>query len=204
MKRLFAAAAVTIVSLATTGCGTGENATVAEDFATSGSAAADQRAEQQVAKEAQIEAAEGAADDDGELRDKTLFVRLGAEDGVALIVDDAVDRALADPRVNARRQGIEDGWFTDGVEPLKLTEGTVKKLKEHLADFIAVAAGGPVDYEGPGVAAAFSGLQFTNIEFDAAVGDLQATLDKLGFDDQEQKELLAIIETTRELVVEVR
>ena len=47
-------------------------------------------------------------------------------------------------------------------------------------------------------------MAITNAEFDAAVGDLKATLDKVGIADQEQKELLAIIESTRVQIVEER
>ena len=41
-------------------------------------------------------------------------------------------------------------------------------------------------------------------EFDAAVGDLKATMDKLGVANPEQKELLAIIESTRPQITEKR
>ena len=51
---------------------------------------------------------------------------------------------------------------------------------------------------------AHQGLVITNAEFDAAVGDLKATLDKLGMATPEQKELLSIIESTRPQVVEER
>jgi hemoglobin len=47
-------------------------------------------------------------------------------------------------------------------------------------------------------------MHITNPEFDAAVGDLKATLDKLQIANQEQKELLSIVESTREQIVEDR
>jgi len=40
----------------------------------------------------------------------------------------------------------------------------------------------------------FRGAYITNREFDAAVGDLKATLDKLQIANQEQKELLSMVE----------
>ena len=51
---------------------------------------------------------------------------------------------------------------------------------------------------------AHTGMQITNTQFDASVGDLKATLDKLQIPTAEQKELLAIIESTRPQIVEVR
>ena len=41
-------------------------------------------------------------------------------------------------------------------------------------------------------------------EFDAVIGDLKASLDKLRIPDKEQKELLAIVESTRPLIVTER
>jgi len=47
-------------------------------------------------------------------------------------------------------------------------------------------------------------MAITNTDFDASVGDLQATLDVLGVETQEQKELLAIVESTRPQIVTER
>lgn len=40
-------------------------------------------------------------------------------------------------------------------------------------------------------------MQITNAEFDAAVGDLKASLDAVRIPTEEQKELLSIVESTR-------
>lgn len=47
-------------------------------------------------------------------------------------------------------------------------------------------------------------MHISNPEFDAAMGDLKATLDKLQIANQEQKELLAVVESTREQIVTER
>ena len=47
-------------------------------------------------------------------------------------------------------------------------------------------------------------MQISNPEFDAVVGDIKATLDKLQIPNEEQKELLAIIESTRPEIVTER
>jgi hemoglobin len=47
-------------------------------------------------------------------------------------------------------------------------------------------------------------MHISNAEFDAAIGDLKASLDKLRIPNKEQKELLAIVESTRPEIVEVR
>jgi truncated hemoglobin YjbI len=47
-------------------------------------------------------------------------------------------------------------------------------------------------------------MRITNPEFDAVIGDLKATLDKLKIPSREQKELLAIVESTRLQIVTER
>lgn len=204
-KALTLAAALllfTALLVAMTGCATGsEESAASEDFATSGSDEADQRAEQMMAKEAQVE---GAQDEAEKEKAKTLYIRLGGKAGVEAIVDDAVNRVLVDPRVNVTRADMDGGFFSSGPTTFKVTPKSTATLKKHIEAFIALAAGGPAQYDGPEIRSAFADREFSNIEFDAAIGSLQATMDKLGVPDQEQRELLAIIETTREQVVEVR
>ena len=150
-----------------------------------------------------------AADpEDGDVQtepeDKTLYARLGGDKGLTTIVDDWVQRAMADPRVNWAREDLEGGWISSAPEPWEPTPAAVKTMKKHIVQFVAVATGGPATYDGRSMAASHEGMQITNVQFDASVGALQSTLDKLGIADQEQKELLAVIETTREQIVEVR
>jgi len=51
---------------------------------------------------------------------------------------------------------------------------------------------------------AHSGMHISNPEFDAVVGDLKSSLDKLQVPNKEQKELLAVIESTRPQIVTER
>jgi hemoglobin len=84
------------------------------------------------------------------------------------------------------------------------TPENVTSLKQHLVQFIALATGGPAKYEGKGIASAHAAMRISNPEFDAAVGDLKASLDKHQIPTKEQKELLAIIESTRPQIVTER
>ena len=135
---------------------------------------------------------------------KSLHARLGGDRGVGRVVDDFLTRVLADPRVNLQREGIEAGWIEPAPEAWEPGPAELERVKALMVGFVSVAAGGPAAYEGPAVQGVFADRAFTNLEFDAATGDLQASLDKLGVADQEQKELLAIFETLREQVVTVR
>jgi hemoglobin len=190
------------------------------DFFTSGSHEADQRAEQRMAKSEQLR---GSGEGSGEKASakvtaegakvpkaddlKSLYDRLGGEKSIAQIMDDFVNRAMADPRVNWERKGITVGGFTTqrnksvqwNASPLN-----VAQLKKHLVQFLSLSTGGPTFYDGPEMKNAHTNLHITNAEFDAAIGDLKASLDKLQVPNKEQKEVLAIFESTRPQVVEER
>jgi hemoglobin len=196
---------VCLIAALATGCASDEAKD--RDFFTSGSREADQRAEQRIAKTQQLRG-EGEGGADTANVKKSLYERLGGEQGVRAIVDDFVTRALADPRVNWERKGIERGGMNifkrnQSVE-WKPTADRVETLKKHLSQFIALSTGGPSTYEGRDMREVHRGLHISNAEFDAAVGDLKATLDKVGVPTEEQKELLAIIESTRPQVAEKR
>jgi len=182
-----------------------------QGFFTSGSREADQRAEQRMAKAEQQtgETQNGnkpsekqTAEDTKKL---TLFERLGNEKGLQAIVEDFVPRAMADPRVNWDRKGVTRGGFSihhnESVE-WKPNADAIAKLKQHMVEFLSVATGGPTKYTGGEMKQVHTGMHISNANFDAAVGDLKQTLDKLQVPNPEQKELLSIVESTRTQIVE--
>jgi hemoglobin len=212
------------------GCGTGSGGQARDDrdFHTSGSRDADQRAEQRIAKDDQLKGKQAQGDGQAEQtkndkkdtspaaspetakakqEKKSLYDRLGGDKGIRAIVDDFTTRALADPRVNWKRVGVTRGGvnFKRNV-PIewKPDEGQINGMKFHIVQFLSLATGGPANYEGREMTNVHKGLHITNAEFDATIGDVKATLDKLGVAKEEQKELLAIIESTRPQVVEER
>jgi hemoglobin len=192
---------------ATAGCGQSQKQN--KDFYTSGDSEADERAEQRMAQAEQLNGVgEGAGDKPATTESKrSLYDRLGAEQGIASIVEDFVSRAMSDPRVNWNRHGIVRGGFSFHFEQSmewKPTSDEIKAMKQHMAQFLSLATGGPSNYQGQEMKSAHSNMHIDNTEFDAAVGDMKATLDKLQIANTEQKELLAIIETTRAEIVEER
>jgi hemoglobin len=217
-------AALFVAEALLSGCGTGKADKTDRGFFTSGSREADQRASQRMAKAEQLS---GSGEGSGENTKKesrgasnvpggtggaqaqgklSLFERLGADKGITAIVEDFTPRALQDPRVNWDRKTKEGGWFSRKKEIVAWhpTPDNVAKFKTHFAEFLALATGGPAHYEGKEMQSAHAGMKITNPEFDAAVGDLKASLDRLQVPNQEQKELLAIIESTRPQIVEQR
>jgi hemoglobin len=201
----------------TFGCGTAKEKESKNEFFTSGSREADQRASQRMAKDEQIAGSgEGAGEKDGKKARSEqgetalaesklpLYERLGGEQGIAKIVDDFMPRALQDPRVNWQRKGVERGGFSfrrNRSVTWNATPANVAQLKKHFVQFFSLTTGGPAHYEGKGMKSAHANMHITNAEFDAAVGDLKASLDKLQIANREQKELLAIVESTRPQIV---
>jgi hemoglobin len=215
------------------GCGTAKSEKKKDDFFTSGSREADQRASQRMAKDEQLAGSgEGAGEKgakkavaakptaDGQVAKGTnnaaqvegklaLFDRLGGEKGITAIVDDFTLRVLQDPRVNWQRKGVKSGGFSfrrassESVAWNATAENMVN-LKKHLVQFIVLATGGPPHYDGKEMKSAHAGMKIGNPEFDAALGDLKASLDTLQIPNKEQKELLSIIESTRPQIVTQR
>jgi hemoglobin len=218
-----------LVSAALFGCGGAKVGKKKDDFFTSGSREADQRASQRMAKEEQLTGSGEGAGEKGVKKAQTvktnadltptgttnkpaqvegklaLFDRLGGEAGVSNIVADFMPRALQDPRVNWQRKGVKRGIFKRGESSLWTpTPENVAMLQKHFVQFLSLATGGPAQYEGRDIPPVHAGMDISNPEFDAAIGDLKASLDRLQIPNKEQKELLAIIESTRPQIVTVR
>ncbi|MDB6054045.1 MAG: globin-like protein [Verrucomicrobiales bacterium] len=206
------------------GCGTQKQKAKNTDFFTSGSKDADQRASQRMAKEEQLSGGgEGAGQKNvkqAKIADKenpastnkaavvegklSLFDRLGGDEGLTKIVDDFIPRALQDPRVNWQRKGVTRGGFSFKRSQPVTWDGTpanIALLKKHFVQFLALATGGPAHYDGKEIKSSHAAMHISNAEFDATVGDLKASLDKLQIPNKEQKELLAIAESTRPQIV---
>ena len=214
------AAALLAMLMLTEGCSTKSGQKQNQSFFTSGSREADQRASQKMAQQEQLagggQGSAGVATKETKSKEsgggksseskQPLFVRLGNEQGLSAIVDDFLQRAMQDPRVNWQRKGVtKAGLFHHGKSVEWQGSSTnVAYLKKHMVEFFSLATGGPAHYSGKEMKEAHGGMEITNPEFDAAVGDLKASLDKLRIPNTEQKEFLAIVETTRAEIVTVR
>jgi hemoglobin len=227
----FGVSLLAAAALGLTGCGTTPAKKANSNFFTSGSREADQRASQRMAQSEQLAGSGEGAGEKGvkkaevstpatgrdaasgtnapaQATDKlSLFDRLGSQTGISNIVADFTPRVMDDPRVNWNRQGVTRGGFSihrGQSEAWNPTPQNVALLKQHLAEFLALATGGPAQYTGKQIEPVHANMHISNPEFDAAIGDLKASLDKLKIPNLEQKELLAIIESTRSEIVTKR
>jgi hemoglobin len=122
--------------------------------------------------------------------EKTLWVRLGGQEGVAKVVDDFVAMAGEDPKVNVTRGG-----------KIELNDAKVAALKKSLVAFISAASGGPIKYTGKSMKEAHKDMQITDEEFDAAGAVLKKALEKNEVKEEEIKALLTAVEGTRKDIV---
>lgn len=125
---------------------------------------------------------------------KVLYERLGGEAAIKAVVDDFVARAAANPKVNITRKGTANEW--------KATPENVAHLKKMLVELVGMVTGGPQKYTGKSMKDVHKGMKITQDEFNAAAGDLKATLDKFKVPAKEQAELLKIVGSTAPDIVE--
>src|SRR5262245_45397376 len=104
---------------------------------------------------------------------KSLYDRLGGKPAIQAVVHDFLGNVAADAKINKR-----------------FAHTDIPKLEGLLVDQVCNATGGPCTYAGKDMKAAHQGMKITAAEFDALVGDLKKSLDKLKVGAPEQKDLL--------------
>jgi hemoglobin len=120
----------------------------------------------------------------------TLYDRLGGIYNIATVVDDFIDRIMVDPRLNANPR-VDEAHHR--VAPAG--------FKYLVTEMVGWATGGPQHYSGRSMEDTHRLLLITPQEWQAFLDDFQQTLDKFNVPQQEQAELFAIVESTREAIV---
>ena len=120
----------------------------------------------------------------------SLYDRLGGVYSIATVVDDFVDRVMADPRLNANP-------LVDEAHHRVPPAG----FKYLVTEMVCGAAGGPQKYTGKSMADSHAHLKITGEEWESFLDDFQQTLDKFAVPAEEQAELKAIVNSTRSDIV---
>jgi len=115
----------------------------------------------------------------------TLYERLGGVYNIAVVVDELVNRVMADPRLNAN-PAVDEAHH-------KFPPPGFKYL---VTEMVCWASGGPQKYTGRSMADSHRHLNITPREWDAFMDDFQQTLDKFKVPAVEQAELQAIVQST--------
>jgi hemoglobin len=115
----------------------------------------------------------------------SLYERRGGVYSIATVVDDLIDRVMADPRLNAN-PAVDEAHH-------KVPPAGFKYLA---TEMVCWAAGGPQKYTGRSMVDSHRHLKITPQEWAAFMDDLQQTLDKFKVPAAEQAELRAIVQST--------
>lgn len=115
----------------------------------------------------------------------TLYERLGGVYGIAVVMDDLIDRVMTDPRLNAN-PAVNEAHH-------KVPPAGFKYL---VTEMVCWATGGPQRYTGRSMADSHRHLNITPREWDAFMDDLQQALDKFNVPPAEQAEVRAIVQST--------
>jgi hemoglobin len=122
---------------------------------------------------------------------KTLWERLGSEPGVAKIVDDFVNLAAPDPKVDFFRGG-----------KFQMTAEQVANMKRELVEQISEASGGLLKYRGPDMKKVHKGMGITDDQFNALAADLKKALEKNNVAPEDVKKVLDAVGGFRKDIVE--
>lgn len=117
---------------------------------------------------------------------KSLYERLGGVYNIAPVVDEFLevlyddDVLNANPRIKEARDRVPKAY-----------------LKYHVTSMVAQASGGPENYTGRPMKESHRHLNISEKEWQAMRADFKKVLDKFKVPEQEQKELFAIVESTK-------
>jgi hemoglobin len=120
----------------------------------------------------------------------SLYERLGGAYSIATVVDDFIERLLANATLNANPAISE-----------ARTRVPKAGLKFYVTAMVCEVSGGPCKYTGRAMKESHQHLNLTQAEWDAMVGDFKATLSKFNVPHREQQELITIVGSTRNDIV---
>lgn len=125
-----------------------------------------------------------------QVKQTSLYERLGGAYSIATVVDDFIERLLvnatlnANPAINEARKRVPKAG-----------------LKFHVTTLVCEVSGGPCKYTGRPMKESHQHLNITQAEWDAMVADFKATLDKFKVPEREQQELITIVGSTKKDIV---
>ncbi|HXH04691.1 MAG TPA: group 1 truncated hemoglobin [Candidatus Competibacteraceae bacterium] len=121
---------------------------------------------------------------------KSLYDRLGGEYAIATVVDSFIDLLLLNDVLNAN-------------PAIREARDRVPRagLKFHVTNLVCQVTGGPCKYTGRSMKQAHAHLNITEKEWQAMVMDFRRVLNNYKVPEQEQKELFAIVESTKAEIV---
>jgi truncated hemoglobin YjbI len=114
----------------------------------------------------------------------TLYERLGGEAKVRKIVNDTLDKNLHNPAIGSYFQKVD-----------------MENLKRLVFEFFSMGTGGPHKYTGRDMTNAHANLKITEADYNSSNDDLLEALEENGVGEEEQREVIAILDTLKGHVI---
>jgi hemoglobin len=121
---------------------------------------------------------------------ESLYKRLGGYDALAAVTDDFIGRLVNNKDMVK--------FFTGASDDSKM------KIRQHIVDFLCNKSGGPCAYIGRSMKDAHKGLKITEKDWTTAAGLLVETLNKFQVPQKEKDEVLALVSSLKNDIVEVK
>lgn len=118
----------------------------------------------------------------------SLYERLGRYDALAAVTDDFIGRMAADPKLAK--------FF------LGHSKESLGRIRQLVVDQLCAATGGPCVYIGRDMKSSHQGMGITEADWGAAAAHLLTTLDKFKVPEKEKGEVLALVSTLHDDIVE--
>jgi len=119
-----------------------------------------------------------------------LYERLGGLKGITAVVDDFIDRLVANKTLN-RNPEIDAGR----------KRSPPPYLKYQVSAMVCEVTGGPCKYTGKDMKSSHAHMNITQKEWDVMVGEFKKSLAKFKVPAKEQQELIEIVGTTKADIV---
>ncbi len=117
---------------------------------------------------------------------RTLYDRLGGQQGIKAIVRDVLDNHLKNPIVAIRYQNSD-----------------LEKVYNYAVEFFCMGTGGPQQYTGRDMLTIHRGMNISEQEFVEVLDDILAALDKNGIDRDTRNEVLGVLYSMKSEIVRV-
>ena len=116
---------------------------------------------------------------------RSLYVRIGGQPVLSVVVEQCVANVLADTRINGRFATTD-----------------IRNLKGHLVDHLCIATGGPCTYSGRDMKTTHVGMRISTGDVGAFVENLVKAMDMAKVPAQEKGEILGLLGPMKKDIIE--
>lgn len=122
------------------------------------------------------------------MNEASLYQRLGGYEAINAVADELLSRLMKDDLLGRF-------WHNRG-------DDGINREKQLLIDFLCSSAGGPMLYTGRDMLTTHRGMKISEVDWQAFLQHLRATLTYFNVPNQEYGEVLAFVDSTKSEIVE--